>query len=217
MKKGYNVCTFNTGSLCASAVMLKLFENVKVMWWIYLCLLLVSIELFYVQPFALLAPFTTNALKIHIFGIQKKDICGDQCVPSYITAWLQLTNTIGDNRLAHYSLAELPFPWNLLHLSTTYLHGLHPPGWSPARQPNRQPEVDISRVGGWRGCVGRAKLSKVECLLQRILLVGSRSQLSGVHRAEQTPSGQLECSWAVGVVGLMRPPTLRGGWARAEH
>lgn len=161
-------------------------------------------------------PPTTNALKIHIFGIQKNDIYRDQCVPSYITVWLQLTNTICDNRLAHNPLAELPLETcstcqQLLYMDFT------PPGWSPARQPNQQREVDFSRVGGWRSCVGRAKLSKVECLLQRILFVGFRSQLSGVHRAEQTPSGQLECSWAVGVVGLMRPPTLRGGWVRAEH
>lgn len=71
--------------------MLKLFENVKVMWWIYLFMLLVSIELFYVQPFTLLAPFTPNVLKIHIFGIQKKDIYQDQCVPSSITVWQFVT------------------------------------------------------------------------------------------------------------------------------
>lgn len=34
-----------------------------------------------------------------------------------------------------------------------------PPGWSPAGQTNQQREVDISRVGGWLGCVGRAKQS----------------------------------------------------------
>lgn len=41
-------------------------------------MLLMSIELFYVQLFTLLAPFTTNEQKIQIFGIQKKDICRHQ-------------------------------------------------------------------------------------------------------------------------------------------
>lgn len=54
-------------------------------------------------------------------------------------------------------------------------------------------EGDISIVGG-QGGGGGEEISGVECLLQRMLLVGFLSQFSGVHRAEQTPSGQLECS-----------------------
>lgn len=66
------------------------------------------------------------------------------------------------------------------------------------RHTNQQQKGDISKVGGRGG--GGAENSKVECLLQRILLVGFLSQLSGVHWAEQTPSGQLECSWVGGGV-----------------
>lgn len=46
----------------------------------------------------------------------------------------------------------------------------------------------------------------------------SPSRLSGVHRAEQTPSGQLECSGAGGG-GVQGSPALRGrgGWVMAER
>lgn len=77
---------------------------------------------------------------------------------------------------------------------------------------NQRREGDIGGVGG-QGGGGRAEISGVECLL----LVGFLSQFSGVHRADQTPSGQLECCGAGGPVGLMLPPTLMGGWVRAEH
>lgn len=86
------------------------------------------------------------------------------------------------------------------------------PGWALVRLTNQRRAGDISRVGGQGGGGGGAEISGVECLLQRILLLGFLSQFSGVHRAEQTPSGQLECSWAGGRVGLMLPPTLMGGW-----
>lgn len=58
---------------------------------------------------------------------------------------------------------------------------------------NQLREGDIGGVGG-QGGGGGAEISGVECLL----LVGFFSQLSGVHRADQTPSGQLECSGAGG-------------------
>lgn len=199
-KKGWNVsCHVKTIWKCKSYVM-NILIHVACEYWTILC------SIFH-------PPFTTNTLKIHIFGIQKKDIYWNWCVLAYITVWFQLINTICDNRLAPNPLAELPLLWNLLHLSTTYLHGLHPPpphrdGRLQDRQTHSERLTSAESVGGEVVLVGP---SKKECLLQRILLVGLRSQLSGVHRAEQTPSGQLECSWAVGVVGLMRPPTLRGG------
>lgn len=89
--------------------------------------------------------------------------------------------------------------------------------YEPDQPTNQRREGDIGGVGG-QGGGGGAEISGVECLL----LVGFLSQFSGVHRADQTPSGQLECSGAGGgvdggPVGLMLPPTLMGGWVRAEH
>lgn len=113
-KKGWNVsCHVKTIWKCKSYVM-NILIHAACEYWTILC------SIFH-------PPFTTNTLKIHIFVIQKKDIYWNQCVLSYITVWLQLINTICDNRLAPNPLAELPLLWNLLHLSTTYLHGLHPP------------------------------------------------------------------------------------------
>lgn len=184
------------------------------MWWIYLFMLLVTIELVYVQPFTLLAPFTTNTLENSHFRNSKEGylsgpLCSvlHNCVTSVNKHNLWQSSRSQSTSRAACSLKPAPLVNNLS--TWTSLPPSSPWGGRLRdRQTNSERLTSAESVGGEVVLVGP---SKVECLLQRILLVGLRSQLSGVHRAEQTPSGQLECSWAVGVVGLMQPPTLRVG------
>lgn len=75
----------------------------------------------------------------------------------------------------------------LFCLSTTYQHGLHPQNGSlldTDKTEDRERESDMSggRSVGW-------SVSHPDNPARGVSL----SQLSGVHCAEQTPSGQLEC------------------------
>lgn len=120
------MCTFNTESLCASTVMLKLFENVKVMWWIYLFMLLVSIELFYVQPLTLLPPHYKRTKNSHFRNSKERYLSGPVCSVLHNCVTSVNKHNLWQSSRSQ-SISRAP-SWNLLHLSTTSLHGLHSPG-----------------------------------------------------------------------------------------
>lgn len=150
----------------------------------------------------MLAPFTTKTPE----NLSNSNQVISAFHLTYLHVWHQFMHTFMTNVLLTRYYCRGASSLKPVPLVSTSAAWCWSPGWLLVRLANQHRECDIMRVGG-QGGGGGAEISGVECLLQRILLVGILSQFSGVHRAEQTSSGQLECSWAGGPVGLMLPST----------
>lgn len=117
MIKGRNMYKFKPEYFSASPATLKLFENIKVTLTVasykYVILLCLTFD-----------PGGPCYYKYTIKFVKLK--AGYQCLPSDIPACVRSINA--QSSCSQVTTVEPPLPWNLLHLSTTHQHGLHPWG-----------------------------------------------------------------------------------------